>query len=135
MKHYLQVTDEHFAKAVQNPVQQVSASARKDSQAGYAEEPEPAICGTLRHDAVQCTHREVEMVCDTGLEPKHVTTCGDKDSQNPSPEGGAESGAVSPISGPIDPDLQRVIDAWPNLPEAAKAGIIAMVKASGQGKT
>ncbi|GAH47404.1 unnamed protein product [marine sediment metagenome] len=69
MKHYLQVTDGHFAKAVQNPVQQVSASARKDSQAGHAEEPEPAICGTLRQDAVQCTHREVEMVGARGLEP------------------------------------------------------------------
>ena len=26
-----------------------------------------------------------------------------------------------------DPDLQRIIDAWPTLPEAVKAGIVAMV--------
>ena len=28
-----------------------------------------------------------------------------------------------------DPDLALVIDAWPNLPEPIKAGILAMVKA------
>ena len=30
----------------------------------------------------------------------------------------------------IAPDLARVIGAWPDLPEAVKAGILAMVKAS-----
>jgi hypothetical protein len=29
-----------------------------------------------------------------------------------------------------DPDLAAVVDAWPNLPEAIKAGIVAMVKAA-----
>jgi len=29
-----------------------------------------------------------------------------------------------------DPDLAAVVDAWPDLPEAVKAGIVAMVKAS-----
>ncbi len=28
------------------------------------------------------------------------------------------------------PDLAAVVDAWPELPEAIKAGIVAMVKAS-----
>jgi hypothetical protein len=32
---------------------------------------------------------------------------------------------------PTDPDLCQVIDAWPTLPEAVRAGIVAMVKASG----
>ncbi|MGO9112708.1 MAG: hypothetical protein ACLP9L_26035 [Thermoguttaceae bacterium] len=27
------------------------------------------------------------------------------------------------------PDLAAVVDAWPHLPEAIKAGIVAMVKA------
>ncbi len=30
-----------------------------------------------------------------------------------------------------DPDLSAVIDAWPSLPEAIRAGILAMVGASG----
>jgi hypothetical protein len=29
-----------------------------------------------------------------------------------------------------DPDLTAVVDAWPTLPEALKAGILAMVKAA-----
>jgi hypothetical protein len=34
----------------------------------------------------------------------------------------------------MPPDLQTVIDAWPSLPAAIQAGILAMVKATG-GKT
>jgi hypothetical protein len=29
----------------------------------------------------------------------------------------------------VDPDLAAVVDAWPDLPEAIKAGMLAMVKA------
>jgi hypothetical protein len=28
----------------------------------------------------------------------------------------------------MDPDLAAVVDAWPDLPEAIKAGILAMVR-------
>jgi hypothetical protein len=29
-----------------------------------------------------------------------------------------------------DPDLAAVVDAWPNLPEAIKSGVFAIVKAA-----
>jgi len=32
-----------------------------------------------------------------------------------------------------DPDLARIVEAWPTLPEALRAGIVAMVKATGKG--
>jgi hypothetical protein len=32
---------------------------------------------------------------------------------------------------PADPDLATVVDAWDRLPEAVRAGIVAMVKAAG----
>jgi hypothetical protein len=32
-----------------------------------------------------------------------------------------------------DPDLAAVVDAWPDLPEAIKDGIVAMVKAASGG--
>ncbi len=34
-------------------------------------------------------------------------------------------------SGGSDPDLQAVIDAWPTLPEAIQAGVLALVRATG----
>ena len=45
--------------------------------------------------------------------------------------GGAESGAVDADCSPIDPDLQSIIERWHDLPEAIKAGILAMVQATG----
>ncbi len=33
----------------------------------------------------------------------------------------------------LDPDLQHLIDAWPALPEAIRAGIVAMVNAAADG--
>jgi hypothetical protein len=35
-----------------------------------------------------------------------------------------------PNSPDPDPDLAEVMDAWPALPDAVRAGILAMVKAS-----
>jgi hypothetical protein len=43
-----------------------------------------------------------------------------------SSEGGAESGALATI----DSTLAALIDAWPGLSEAIRAGILAMVKAA-----
>ena len=44
---------------------------------------------------------------------------------------GADAGAVETKNAHADPDLQAIIDAWPGLPEAIKAGILATVKAAG----
>jgi hypothetical protein len=33
----------------------------------------------------------------------------------------------------FDPDLALLIEAWPTLPEAVRAGIVAMVKAASKG--
>jgi hypothetical protein len=41
-------------------------------------------------------------------------------------EGGAESGALATI----DPALASLMNAWPELPEAIRTGILAMVKAA-----
>jgi hypothetical protein len=46
-------------------------------------------------------------------------------------EGGAESGAVAAETRPIDPDFAALIDAWPTLPQAIRAGILALVRAAG----
>jgi len=68
-----------------------------------------------------------EQLGPVGLEPNPVTT-GNSDYLNKSPESsGAESGAFSGSS-----DLAEVIKAWPSLPKSVRAGIVAIVKASGQ---
>ena len=46
-------------------------------------------------------------------------------------DAGADAGAVETKREHLAPDLQALIDAWPALPEAIKAGILAMVKAAG----
>ncbi|MDC0934640.1 hypothetical protein OAS39_00025 [Pirellulales bacterium] len=38
--------------------------------------------------------------------------------------------AILEGSAPIDPDLAAVIDAWPELPEAVRADIVAMVRSA-----
>ncbi len=43
---------------------------------------------------------------------------------------GANAGAVETKTGRDNPDLQAVIDAWQDLPNAVKAGIVAMVQAA-----
>jgi hypothetical protein len=48
-----------------------------------------------------------------------------------SAQGGAKSGALAPQQRIIDPALAALIDAWPTLPEAIRAGILAMVRVAG----
>ena len=68
-----------------------------------------------------------------GLEQGDVKS-GNSKGLGKSPEsGGAESGAESGVSGDFDADLRKVIDAWADLPEAVKTGILAMVDAAGRG--
>lgn len=45
-------------------------------------------------------------------------------------QSGAESGALGALDGPFDADLATVIEAWPGLPDAIKAGILAMIGAA-----
>lgn len=43
----------------------------------------------------------------------------------------AQNDAPTTCEGPMDPGLVAVIDAWPALPEAIRAGILAMERAAG----
>jgi hypothetical protein len=46
-------------------------------------------------------------------------------------QGGAESGALDAENRTEDCELGTIIDAWPTLPDALKAGILAMIRATG----
>ena len=62
-----------------------------------------------------------------GLEP---ATRSPENFTNPAPSG-AKSGALDPQVRAIDPALATLIYAWPTIPEAIKAGILAMIRAAG----
>jgi len=47
-----------------------------------------------------------------------------------STESGAESGALGAREAPIDPELAAVVDAWPALPDAIKAAILALLNSA-----
>jgi hypothetical protein len=47
-----------------------------------------------------------------------------------SPEGGAKSGSAAVEIRPIDPDLARVVTAWPELPEAIRRAVLALVNST-----
>jgi hypothetical protein len=50
-------------------------------------------------------------------------------------EGAAQGAAVDTEYQPIEADLQEVVKAWPELPDAVKEDILAMVKSEGGSKT
>ena len=56
--------------------------------------------------------------CNTPGTPAHSDNCA------------AAGAAVETVAAALDVDLQRVIEQWPDLPPAVKAGIVAMVRAS-----
>ena len=76
----------------------------------------------------------------TGFEPatpcgaphfESDATCPDSQGERHISEGtGADAGAVETKNAHDDADLQAIMDAWPDLPEAIKAGIMAMVTAA-----
>ena len=47
-----------------------------------------------------------------------------------SQDGAAPGAAVGIENAPIDPDLRAIIERWADLPDAMKAGIMAMVTAA-----
>lgn len=49
----------------------------------------------------------------------------------PSGQSGADSGALDAREAPLDADLAALVDVWPALPAAIKAGILAMIRATG----
>ena len=123
VKHYLQVTDDHFSKALQNALQQPAVLFRTGSQAGLATDENPPV---FQGDASGCDHLQDGQVPSTGIEqsensPRRVTKSG---------TGAAKIAAVGDDLPPLDPELAQVIKAWPTLPPAIREAILAMLRAA-----
>ncbi len=65
-----------------------------------------------------------------GLEPPTITPCKNNTLRQPGAASGAESGAVGAENASLAHELTVVIEAWPELPQAVRAGIVAMVIAA-----
>ena len=121
--HYRQVTDEHYEraasdagtpgdKAMQNPMQHASESARTQTQAepenlAFAESCEPALVNANESEG------------QSGIRPS-------ADSHGKTLIGaGGDAKSDAP-----DVRLAAIVAAWPTLPEAVRAGIVAIVRAS-----
>ena len=110
-------------KAAQKAAQQVHAVGRTESQAKTsAHRKAPVLLSSaLSRDTVQNWG-----IGQAGLEPSLVS----QENQCLRNQSGAQSGARNEHTESSDPDLASVIAAWPDLPRAIKAGILAMVSAA-----
>ena len=68
-RHYLQVTDDHYEKAVQNPVQYGAAQRCTETQPDGVEAEKQGTCGSVRNETAPCESREPLRLGVTGLEP------------------------------------------------------------------
>ena len=108
-QHHLQVTEVHFAKAVQ--------------QAAVTEDEKTPV---LPGDASGCDHLPDGQVPPAGIEQKPFPSGRVQVSET----AGAKSGAVDRENAPITPDLETVIEAWHSLPPDTRTAILAIVEAA-----
>jgi len=74
------------------------------------------------HNTKGCAESDVKKRTQTGQPPNA--------SRTPSDHSRIHNRAITEWG--LDSDLQAVVDAWPDLPEAVRAGILAMVRAAGK---
>ena len=70
---------------------------------------------------IRTCDRRIRNPLDDSANDDSVVSCGDTV---------ADDSSRDSSSNEIDPNLQRVLDAWPTLPEALKTGILAMIDAA-----
>ena len=100
-KHYLQVTDEHFSRAVHLSVQQPAVLPRTGSQATLVEDEKTPV---LQGNASGYDHPRDGQVPPAGIEQRPFSSGRVEVSET----AGAKSGAVDREHAPITPDLAIV---------------------------
>ncbi len=68
----------------------------------------------------------------TGFDSRDSNSMPDNDLRNSGQPRAAQSGAAGPGTGPhgaaSDPELLRVVEAWPRLPAEIRAAVLALVE-------
>ncbi len=135
-RHYLQTVEQHFQQAIgkwnaavgatvgAKVVQQWVPSATAPSRTMLQETRKPpAFTEVLLHGTSLTDSVRTYIIPPRGSELSQQSPGKSQFSS----AGGAKSGAVGAL---IDTDLQAVVAAWPALPDAVKAGILAMIRAA-----
>ncbi len=144
--HYLQILDKHFEAAVgeeprknvaQNPAQSGAELVRTASQPTCGESSQAA---SVQRDTAPCETVPFPEVTPWGFEQPQFPTGNTAVSEtggNRTGNTGAGFGPMTPPATPpkpTDPELAAVVAAWPDLPAALRAGIVAMVAAAAPAK-
>jgi hypothetical protein len=135
-KHYLQVTDEHFASAIAGPTNQsgtvgahfVEKAAQNPTQqpaAPTGTAPQNPSTSSEKRPLMRKAATTCEVVQLSEVPPRGAELSDDSPGNRPvSKAGGAECGTV----GDVDLELAAVIQAWAELPESVKAAVMEMVR-------
>lgn len=125
-KHYLQVTDDHVARAVagddktaHNSAQQASANRRNEGKTTLPENTETPVLQGVSGD---CKNMQDNLMPPEGLAQQHEN----KQKTAGQDESGTQSGTVRSIPD----DLSFVIARWETLAPALRAGIVAMIRST-----
>lgn len=124
-KHYLQVTDEHYARAVEGAAKSAAVT------------PSNGLCGGEQETSTPRNSQGIRGVTGsycTNDYPAWVGTIEENpEKTNNSLQGAAFGAAVHHDSGASDPELAVVANAWPYLDDADKRRILAVVRQAAQG--
>ena len=92
--------------------------------------PVAELCGSVRSDARKQSNTPGRIrTCDLRIRSPRVDSVNNSGDVTYKP-GTADPATYHDSSSKIDPDLGRVVDAWPALPDALKAAILALIEAS-----
>ena len=114
---------ESDAATAQNRAQQAPARSHKESQDGMETDRSSRVI-TILLSKTGVVYKRI--VGGTGFEPV-VKSSGNKGLGTQS---AAESAALDAREAPLGSDLRAVVSAWPNLPDAIRSGILAMIGAT-----
>ena len=68
-KHYLQVTEDHYGKAVQNPVQTAHDGGRQEPSGETARSSGETLVTSWQKDATPCKCKGLQSIPPRGVEP------------------------------------------------------------------
>ncbi len=120
-QHYLQVTDDDFERALQQPAADGGNELQPESQ----ESLNAAPCDVVPINAIG-------KIAEAGLEPARVSGNDTNGLSQLLKSGDAKSGAFSTDILDCDSELNEILSAWPHLSESLKASILDMARQARQ---